>query len=87
MHNLQQLRRIWSLPKSLSSFILLFTNILFPKVKLIDSSTKEETIFIFNRWLSRELDDGDMVRELPVSSPGKEPLKSEYMVVSLRRAI
>ena len=34
-------------------------------------------IFNFNRWLSRELDDGDMVRELPVASPGKPPLNSE----------
>ena len=44
---------------------------------MTDINTKKEMVFSFNRWLSRELDDGDMVRELPVSMPGKEPLPGE----------
>ena len=51
--------------------------LLYFQVKMTDINTKKEMVFSFNRWLSRELDDGDMVRELPVSMPGKEPLPGE----------
>ena len=44
---------------------------------MTDTSTSDKFVFNFNRWLSRELDDGDMVRELPVIVPGKEPLQGK----------
>ena len=44
---------------------------------MTDTATNEKFVFNFNRWLSRELDDGDMVRELPVIVSGKEPLQGK----------
>ena len=38
---------------------------------MTDTWTKEKMVFSFNRWLSRDMDDGDMVRELPVVRTGK----------------
>ena len=38
---------------------------------MTDTGTKEKMVFSFNRWLSRDMDDGDMVRELPVVRTGK----------------
>ena len=44
------------------------------QVILTDKGTKEETNFKFDRWMARDQDDSDLVRELPVTAEGKEPL-------------
>lgn len=40
-------------------------------MKLTDQKTEEEMVFSFNRWLARDMDDGDLCRELPVIRTGK----------------
>lgn len=44
------------------------------EVKLQDKDTNEEFVFKFERWMEREKDDHDIVRELPVSKEGQDPL-------------
>ncbi|XP_070194990.1 lipoxygenase homology domain-containing protein 1-like isoform X2 [Littorina saxatilis] len=43
-------------------------------VQLQDLNTKKELLFRFDRWLSRQEDDGEIMRELPVFAKGKEVL-------------
>ena len=45
------------------------------EVKMEDKDTKEEFIFKFDRWMNREKDDADVVRELPVLRDGKSELE------------
>ena len=41
---------------------------------LKDAHTEEETVLEFDRWMARDQDDFDVVRELPVAQDGAEPL-------------
>ncbi|KAH3831729.1 hypothetical protein DPMN_104999, partial [Dreissena polymorpha] len=51
------------------------------EVRLTDPRSKVPMVFSFNRWLARDLDDGDMCRELPVMRVGKHiPLLLQYQV-------
>ena len=55
------------------------------EVRMQDLNTDEMLKFDFNRWLSREEDDGEIMRELPVQRPGENVLPglslyfSEYL--------
>ncbi|XP_078590348.1 lipoxygenase homology domain-containing protein 1-like isoform X2 [Branchiostoma floridae x Branchiostoma japonicum] len=44
------------------------------KVHMKDLNGDEELVFKFHRWLSRNKEDGDIMRELPVVHPGKNTL-------------
>ena len=45
------------------------------QVTLLDKSTKAEYKLPFgDRWLARDEDDSDIVRELPLTKEGNEPL-------------
>ncbi|XP_078677295.1 uncharacterized protein LOC144913960 isoform X2 [Branchiostoma floridae x Branchiostoma belcheri] len=44
------------------------------RLKMKDLNDYQVLNFVFNRWLSRSRDDGDVWRELPVIKPGVEPL-------------
>ncbi|XP_012939779.1 lipoxygenase homology domain-containing protein 1 isoform X2 [Aplysia californica] len=44
------------------------------EVKLKDKSTDETYVFSFNRWMSRDMEDGDLSRELPLVAADKELL-------------
>ena len=46
-------------------------------LKMQDLNTRTELLFKFDRWLSRHQDDGEIMRELPVVSKGKEVLPGE----------
>ncbi|KAL4236114.1 hypothetical protein ACF0H5_004500 [Mactra antiquata] len=51
------------------------------EVKMKDETSNKEYMFSFNRWLARDMDDGDLCRELPVSCAGKTiPLLKVYQV-------
>lgn len=43
-------------------------------VRMQDLNTNEVLKFNFDRWLSREEDDGEIMRELPVQRPGESAL-------------
>jgi hypothetical protein len=40
-------------------------------VRLTDELTGEKMVLSYNRWLARDMDDGDLCRELPVIRTGK----------------
>ena len=44
------------------------------EVKMLDLNSKEQLRFQFNRWLSRQQEDGEIMRELPAIRPGQEVL-------------
>ena len=44
------------------------------QVKMMDKDTNEEFVFAFDRWMDRDQDDHDIVRELPVVKQGQDPL-------------
>lgn len=44
------------------------------RLKMKNMATRETLIFKFNRWLSRDKDDGDIMRELPALRPNETPL-------------
>ena len=44
------------------------------QVIMTDADTKEELRFPVDRWLSRDDDDGEVVREFPVCRPNMQPL-------------
>ena len=44
------------------------------KIVMEDLFNKETLEFPVDRWLCDDEDDGDVVRELPASWPGQEPL-------------
>ena len=46
-------------------------------LKMQDLNGKTELLFKFDRWMSRSKDDGEIMRELPVVSKGKEVLPGE----------
>lgn len=46
-------------------------------LKMQDLNGKTELLFKFDRWLSRSKDNGEIMRELPVVSKGKEVLPGE----------
>lgn len=47
------------------------------EVRMQDLNSDEMLKFNFNRWLSREEDDGEIMRELPVQKPGENALPSK----------
>lgn len=49
-------------------------NSIFLQVKLQDKISKEVFIFNFDQWFSKDLDNGDLTKELPVITDGVEPL-------------
>ena len=38
---------------------------------MLEPGSAAPLVFAFNRWLARDMDDGDMCRELPAIRPGK----------------
>ena len=44
-----------------------------------DKNTEELFTFSFNRWLSRDKEDGDLSRELPVVSADRELLQGQKL--------
>ncbi len=53
------------------------------EVQLKDKDTGQEQVFEFNRWMDREMEDHDIVREIPAKNEGKQPLPSEYSLVRM----
>ncbi|XP_069127319.1 uncharacterized protein [Argopecten irradians] len=53
------------------------------EVKLQDTVTKEELVFGCNRWLARDKDDFDLVREFPVVKANKPPPSVFHYEVSV----
>ena len=49
--------------------------------------TDETFSFKVNRWMSRNEEDKDVWRELPVVSPGKQPLPGTDDVTSLKLSV
>ncbi|XP_013396607.1 lipoxygenase homology domain-containing protein 1 isoform X2 [Lingula anatina] len=53
------------------------------EVILQDKHTEESFIFHFDRWMSRDMDDHDVVREMAVQRDGKEVLPMQHYEVSV----
>lgn len=51
------------------------------EVRMQDLNSDEMLKFNFNRWLSREEDDGEIMRELPVQKPGENALPSKFQIL------
>ena len=52
------------------------------QIKMTRLDTDEVFNFRVNRWMSRQEDDHDMWRELPVVVPGRKPLPGEKSAIS-----
>ena len=46
-------------------------------MQLKDKDTGQEHVFEFNRWMDREMEDHDIVREIPAKNEGQQPLPSK----------
>ena len=49
-----------------------------------DLTTNEVLMFQVERWLSRQQEDCDVWRELPVVRPGKAPLQGKYVKITYK---
>ena len=57
------------------------------QMKMKNLVTDETFSFKVNRWMSRNEEDKDVWRELPVVSPGKQPLPGTDDVMSLKLSV
>ena len=57
------------------------------QMKMKNLVTDETFSFKVNRWMSRNEEDKDVWRELPVISPGKQPLPGTDDVTSLKLSV
>ena len=42
----------------------------------MDVDTSEELLFNFDKWMSREIEDYDLTREMPLVINGQDPIPS-----------